>query len=264
MPPRPRPLSITITPLKIPTVNIGEDLGEILAEAIKRQGQRIANGDVIAVASKVVSIAEARIANLSEVLVSRRANRLAAKWKMRKELAQVVIDEADAILGGVDGFMLTLKDTFLTANAGIDQKNSPSGTVSLWPTNPRSSAKRLRIQIEKKFNRRLGIAIVDSRVTPLRLGTTGLAIGLSGFIPIRDERGRSDLYGRTIRFTQTNVADDLASAAHLLMGETRERIGAVIVKNAQVELREPKALASTASLRREKCLITRNLRKQLW
>lgn len=179
-------------------------------------------------------MAEGRIVVLGEWSVSRRARFWAEKFRMSPHLAQVVLDEADEVLGGVRGFLLTLKGNILTANAGVDVKNSPTGTATLWPVQPDKSAAIIRGYFEQKSNARIGVVVVDSRVTPLRLGTTGLAIGLSGFRPIKDERGKPDLYGRPIKVTQTNLADDLAASAHLLMGERNERIGLVVIRNASI------------------------------
>jgi coenzyme F420-0:L-glutamate ligase/coenzyme F420-1:gamma-L-glutamate ligase len=170
--------------------------------------------DVLCIASKVISISEGRFVALGERLVSRRARFYAEKFRMNPHLAQVVLDEADAVLGGVRGFLLTLKEGTLTANAGVDVKNSPAGTATLWPVQPDKSASAIRVSLEQKASARIGVVIVDSRVTPLRLGTTGLAIGLSGFRPIKDERGKLDLYRRRVKVTQTNLADDLAASTH--------------------------------------------------
>ena len=209
-------------------------------------------GDILCVASKVVSMAERRIIRLKSMQVSNTAQRLATKYSMNRQLAQVVVDEADSIWGGVKGFLLTVKHGILTANAGVDVKNSPAGTAILWPVDPDISASLLRASVMRDRNARIGVAIIDSRITPLRLGTGGIAIGLSGFRGIRDERGKFDLYGRRIMVTQANLADDVASAAHLLMGERDERRGLVVVRNAPVVLTDD---FSNVSLDARKCLI---------
>jgi len=255
-----RPL--TLIPIRIPMLRVGQNIGEVISEALEKQELRVSDGNVIAVASKVVSICQSKIVNLSEVKPSRKAEKLGVKWKMDKRLAQVVMNEADKILGGVQGFMLTLRNNILTANAGVDQKNSPPGTATLWPNNPDKSAKELQTFLKTRYGFDVGVVIVDSRVTPLRLGTTGLAIGLSGFSPVRDERGQPDLYGRLIRFTQTNIADDLAASAYLLMGETKERVGAVLIRNANVKVNKS-FNGKKAKLSLDRCLIARNLKTAL-
>lgn len=229
-----RPTPITLFPVKLPTITPNQPLIPILHGALQNHELMLHDHDVLCIASKVVSIAEGRIVVLGERSLSRRARFYARKFTMSPHLVQVVLDEADAVLGGVRGFLLTLKGNILTANAGVDVKNSPTGTTTLWPVQPDKSAAIIRGYFEQKSNARIGVVVVDSRVTPLRLGTTGLAIGLSGFRPIKDERGKPDLYGRPIKVTQTNLADDLAASAHLLMGERNERIGLVVIRNASI------------------------------
>lgn len=250
---------IVLAPVRFPLAKQGQNLNELVERALDNQNTRLRNGDVLAVASKVVSLCENRILKLGRVEVSTRAKRLGERWQIDPRLASIVIREADLILGGTRGFLLTIKDGILTANAGVDMKNSPPGSVSLWPENPDHSAARLRRHLQHKRAIRLGVEIVDSRVTALRLGTVGLAIGVSGFKPIVDYRSRQDLYGRRVRVTQSNIADDLAAAAHMLMGETREQTGAVLVRNAPVSF-EGAGGSAHAKLRPERCLVSNGLR----
>lgn len=245
---------VELIPVQLPLVRPGQSLQLILQQALLNQHLRLCRGDIVCVASKVVSASEGRIEFLSQQHVSRKARNYADRFRIDPALAEIVVNEADAILGGVKGFLLTIKSGILSANAGVDVKNSPRGTATLWPADPDNSANVLRNSLETKYSTRIGVLIVDSRVTPLRLGTTGLAIGSSGFSPLRDDRGKIDLYDRTVKVTQTNVADDIAAAAHLLMSERNERIGLVIVRNAPVLM---KANASSKlKLAARKCLIS--------
>lgn len=249
---------MVLIPIKLPRFRPGQNLGTILLQAFGRQNLSLNNGDVVAVASKVVSISEGRIVRLDEVQSSTAAKRLAKKWSVDERLACIVLDEADAIVGGVKGFLLTVKNKILTANAGVDLKNSPPGTATLWPKNPDISAKEIRRLLNARYKVGFGVEIVDSRVTPMRLGTIGLAIGVSGFLPVRDERGKPDIYGRRPKVTLTNVADDLAASAHLLMGETDERVGAVVIRNAPVHINQIYD-SKRAILGMDRCLISSNL-----
>lgn len=233
MPPR-KSVPTIIFPITLPTVKLGQKLDSVVLGTLQKREFQLRHGDIICVASKVVSMAERRIVHLKQKRVSRTARRLAAKYSMNRQLAQIVLEEADSICGGVSGFLLTIKQGILTANAGVDVKNSPTGTATLWPAHPDSSASGLRASLMHDGNARIGVVIVDSRVTPLRLGTVGIAIGVSGFRTIRDDRGKRDLYGRRVVVTQSNLADDLASAAHLVMGERDERKGLVVIRNAPV------------------------------
>ena len=229
-------LPTTLFPITLPTVKLGQKLNSIVPRTLQEHEFVLRHGDIICVASKVVSIAERRIVYLDQKRVSTTARALATKYSMNSHLAQIVLEEADLIMGGVKGFLLTIKQGILTPNAGVDVKNSPTGTASLWPAHPDGSASSLRASLMQARNVRIGVMIVDSRITPLRLGTVGLAIGLSGFRTLRDDRGKCDLYGRRVKVTQTNLADDLASAAHLLMGERNERNGLVVIRSAHVTM----------------------------
>jgi len=124
------------------------------------------------------------------------------------------------------------------------------GFVALWPENPHKTAEKIRAEILEKAVRRIGVLIADSRVTPLRMGTTGVAIGIAGFNPIRDCRAKKDLYGKEVRITRHALADDLAGAAHLVMGETEARMPALLAKQVPISLAEevdPELLLIAAS-----------------
>jgi coenzyme F420-0:L-glutamate ligase/coenzyme F420-1:gamma-L-glutamate ligase len=213
-----------------------DDLVGIILEAIVRQGLAIDEGDVLVFASKVVSVAQGRLTRLDTMKPSEEAKKLAKKYTLDSRFAEVVLSEADEVYGGVSGALLTLKDGILIANAGVDRKNAPVGFVVLWPENPHGSAEKIKAEILKRANRKIGVLIVDSRVTPLRMGTTGVAIGIAGFNPIRDCRAKKDLYGNEVRITRHALADDLAGAAHLVMGETEARMPAVLAKQVPISL----------------------------
>jgi coenzyme F420-0:L-glutamate ligase len=249
---------ISILPLKIPRTQLGVPLEDIVFKAFRRYRLTPLTGDVVAVASKVASIVERRTVRLEGIRPSQKAQGIARAWNINPRLTQVILNESDEILGGVPRFLLTVKSGVLTPNAGIDQKNSPRGTITLWPRNSDSTADKLRKAVLNKFKARVGVVIVDSRITPLRMGTVGLAIGISGFSPIADVRRRRDLYGRQVKATRFNLADDIASAAHLAMGEVNERIGVVLVRGMKIQLGE--YASRLARLRRQQCLITANLK----
>ena len=234
-----------IIPLKSPIiVEPGDSIPHCFAEVLRRSQHRLRNLDIVTVASKAVAVSEGRIRSLSEVRPSPRAFRLSTRFALSPEVAQVIIDEADHIYGGVRGALLTVKNGEATANAGVDQKNAPHGSVVLWPSDPNRSANRIRSSFVRLFHKKIGIIIVDSRVTPLRLGTIGLALACSGIEPVADLRGSRDLYGRKARITLHAMADDVASAAHLVMGEGAEAVPFAIVRGA------PMAFAKRGSIPR--------------
>jgi coenzyme F420-0:L-glutamate ligase/coenzyme F420-1:gamma-L-glutamate ligase len=226
---------VELYPLKSELILPGNSLAASFVRALSATGLRVKNEDIIAVASKAVSMSERNIVSLSKVRPTALARQLGRRFEMLPEFAQVVLDEADAVYGGVPGVLLTLKNGDAIANSGVDQKNAPGDSVIPWPVDPHRSAETLRRSLNRKLRKRIGVVIVDSRVTPLRLGTTGLAVASSGFQPVRDSRGTKDLYGRKVRITLQAIADGIAGASQLLMGEGRETIPFVLVRGAPVQ-----------------------------
>jgi len=214
----------------------GDNLVKIILEAIEKQKLAIEDGDLLAITSKVVATVERRLKKLSSVKPSEKAKKLAKQYDLEPSFVEIVLQESKLIYGGVSKALLTLKDNVLTANAGVDHKNVPKGYVALWPENPQKSAEKIRKEILERTGKQVGVLIIDSRVTPLRMGTTGLALGIAGFEPVRDYRFDKDLYNNSIYITRHAVADDIASAAHLLMGESSEQTPVILVRNAPVKL----------------------------
>jgi coenzyme F420-0:L-glutamate ligase / coenzyme F420-1:gamma-L-glutamate ligase len=223
-------------PLKSKLILPGDSLVGSFLEALSTAELRVKNGDIISIASKVVSLSEKNIISLAGIRPTPLARRLARRFEMNPEFAQIVLEEADSLYGGVAQVLLTIKNGDAVANSGVDQKNAPGDSVIPWPKDPQQSAETIRRTIKKKLRKKVGVVIVDSRVTPLRLGTTGLAVACSGFQPVRDSRGNKDLYGRRAQITLHALADGIAGAAQLLMGETRETIPFVLVRGAPVQL----------------------------
>jgi coenzyme F420-0:L-glutamate ligase len=172
---------------------------------------------------------------LADVRVSAYAQELADKYEILPPVAELVVQESQEILGGIPHVLLTIRNNTLMANAGIDKSNVPAGYAVLLPRNPKLSAERLRKEVKKRFGKSIGVMIIDSRTQPLRLGNIGMALGVSGFRPVADDRGRKDLFGNTLRITRRAVADNLASACTAVMGESDESVPAALVRDAPAE-----------------------------
>jgi coenzyme F420-0:L-glutamate ligase len=224
--------------IKTPLIRPQDDLVRILLQSLRDQDLILENGDVVALSSKAVASAEGRLVKLDEIPPSPEAEELASRYALEPHFAELVQREADKIYGGVKKAILTSKNGVLTVNAGIDRKNAPEGYAALWPTNPQLYAENFRKETTQHTSKNLGIVIVDSDVAPLRLGTRGLALAVAGFRPVRDNRGERDLFHKPLLITRHAVADDLASAAHLLMGETDARTPFVLIKDAPITLAE--------------------------
>jgi len=241
-------------------VKTSENLVEVILGSLKSQNLQLNDGDVLALASKIVSYAEGRVAKLSDVKPSEEAKELAKKFSLQPEFAELVLHEADKIYGGVERAVLTLKNGVLTANAGIDNKNAPVGFVVLWPKNAKEWAKRIREEIIYRTSKHIAVLIVDSGLVPLRLGTNGIALAVAGFKPVIDSRGKRDVFDKPLVITRHAVADDLASAAHLLMGEAAEKTPIVLIKDAPVVFDEGAYDSADTMISPDECIFRNALR----
>jgi coenzyme F420-0:L-glutamate ligase len=221
--------------IKTRVVRVGDDLVELILESLRTCNLQLEDNDVLAVTSKIVSYSEGRVVRLSEVAPSKKARLLAKEYSVKSEFAELILREAERIYGGVDKAVLTFKNGVMTPNAGIDNKNTPDDFAILWPTDPEEFVREFRDSIKRRVGKDVAVLLVDSGLVPLRKGTNGLALAVAGFRPIRDDIGKKDLFGKPIMITRQAVADDLASAAHLMMGEAVEQTPVVLIKDAPVD-----------------------------
>ena len=219
--------------IRMPLIKPGDDLPAAILKATKQVGG-LRDGDIVIVASSAVATAQGRLKRVSDVKPSARASRLAKRCGLRPEFVELVLREADRVLGSVRGCLLTLKDGLLCPNAGVDCTNAPLGYAVLAPKQPEKAAREILKGLRRRGSARLGVIIADSRVQPLHIGTVGQALGVAGIEPVIDCRGQRDLFGRRLRMTYRAIADQLASAAQVVMGEAAEGVPAVIIRGADV------------------------------
>jgi coenzyme F420-0:L-glutamate ligase/coenzyme F420-1:gamma-L-glutamate ligase len=219
-----------IFPIKIPKKDEGFDLFRTIVES---KFQFLAD-DILVISSKFVSMSERSLIDLKNVKVSKRARALALKFKMDERIAQVTLQESDYVVSGIPGFLLTINDGMIAPNAGIDKSNCPQGKIVLYPKDSFKTANELRKKFLKKYGIKIGIVISDSRLMPTRIGCTGIAVGVSGFDPVDDERGKTDLYGKKLKVTFKATADCLATIGVFMMGESNESIPLVVIRGANV------------------------------
>jgi coenzyme F420-0:L-glutamate ligase/coenzyme F420-1:gamma-L-glutamate ligase len=217
--------------LKLPPTAFPFDLHE----AILNTNFQFKQKDILIVSSKFVSISEGAVVRIDRIKASHKAKVIAKKFQMDEKLAELVLREADQIYGGIPGFLLCKKNGMLCPNAGIDRSNIPKGYAVLYPPLPFESADLLRLNFLNKNNLKIFVVISDSRLMPGRLGTSGIAIALSGFRPVIDERGKKDLFGNTLRVTMRAVGDGLASIGVALMGESLESTPVIVVRGFEVK-----------------------------
>ncbi|HEY3696666.1 coenzyme F420-0:L-glutamate ligase [Phenylobacterium sp.] len=229
--------SVTVTGLPgLPLFQPGDDLAGAIADGVAAAGLGLQDGDVLVVAQKVVSKVEGRLVALAGVEPGASARAAAAKADKDPAVLQLVEQESSEIMRVAPGVVIVRhRSGQVLANAGIDASNiSHEGgeRVLLWPADPDASAARLRRALEARFGIKLAVIVSDSLGRAWRMGTTGTAIGVSGLRPIRDRRGETDLFGRTLIATVIGVADEIAAAASLVMGEATEGLPAAIVRGA--------------------------------
>ena len=249
-----------VTGIRTKLLKSTDDLLTEIVSAMSSQRIRLEDGDILAIASKAVAVTQNRIARLDSVTPSAKASRLAKEHALDARYVEIVLRESSGVYGGVWKALLTMKDGLLVANAGVDLKNAPEGHAVLLPDNPRETAESIRQKVLQMYGKRIGVLIVDSRVAPLRRGTVGMSIGIAGITPVRDCRSEKDLYDKEIHITTQALADDLASTAHLIMGETREQVPAVLIRGAPVDVRADVGEDLTY-MAPEECLYAHVLRK---
>ncbi|MDA4126726.1 MAG: coenzyme F420-0:L-glutamate ligase [Thaumarchaeota archaeon] len=224
---------LTLNPVVVSAKSSKFDIVDLIEEEL---GDSLRDGDVLVLSSKFVAVSEGRVVKLSSVKAGERAKGLGAKFRMDPRLCELVLRESDEVIGGIPGFILASKDGLLTPNAGIDKSNTKHGTVVLYPRRPEVSAWRIREALKFSRGVSIGVVVCDSRLSPTRRGTTGVAVAASGIEAVLDMRGRVDLFGNVLKVTTQGVADDLSSAAEILMGESDEATPIVLVRGVKRSL----------------------------
>jgi coenzyme F420-0:L-glutamate ligase/coenzyme F420-1:gamma-L-glutamate ligase len=234
-------MQMTLTALPgIPLVGPGDDLAGLILASTERAGIELQAGDVLAVAQKVVSKAEDRAVDLSQIEPSMPARELAAEAQKDPRLVELILSESSDVLRIRPGLIIVEHRLgFVCANAGVDHSNVDGDeTVLLLPEDPERSAREIRESLEQATGSTLGVMVIDSHGRAWRMGTEGVAIGVSGLPALMDLRGRPDIYGRSLEVTQVGLADELAAAASLVMGQADEERPVVHVRGFPYPLRE--------------------------
>jgi coenzyme F420-0:L-glutamate ligase/coenzyme F420-1:gamma-L-glutamate ligase len=233
--------------VKIPLVKQGDDYVKIIADAIQSAGHQIQDRDILVIASKVVSTAMGLMVQIEKIKPSKKALGIAKKFGLNPNHIQLILNEADEVYGAVayknPKFIIfwTRKGDAFEINSGVDIKNSPIGLETVDIPDANKVADEIRNRVRDLTGKKVGVLIIDSNWYPLRNGSIGFSVGLSGFQPSKnctiDENGNpaKDIYGRPVPLARHDVADDIAAAAHLLIGEAGERVGVVLARNTPAE-----------------------------
>ncbi|HNQ95669.1 MAG TPA: coenzyme F420-0:L-glutamate ligase, partial [Anaerolineales bacterium] len=244
---------LTLTPLlNIPLIRHGDNLADIVLNSLQENKIELQDNDIFVFAQKIVSKSEGRTVNLATVTPSQRAIELAKQTEKDPRVVELILQESNEVLRTrVGAIIVEQKLGFVCANAGIDHSNVDSPLLSgegsgvrsedwvlLLPAEPDRSAEKMRSDIQSKSGKRIGILIIDSHGRAWRNGTVGVAIGIAGIPGLEDLRGKPDLFGFKLQVTTVGVADELAAAASLMMGQAAEGTPVVHVRGFPYPLRE--------------------------
>ncbi len=190
-----------------------DDISKLIIDS-----EEIHNGDILIIAQKIISKQEGRIIELSSVVPSLLAEGISSEYKKNPRIVELILNESKQIIRMEHGILIVeTKNGFICANAGIDESNVKNGFATLLPLNSDISAEHIRKEILKKINKSVSVIIADTFGRPFRMGQTNCAIGISGMSPILDYAGTKDTFEKTLRITAIAIADELCSAAELVM-----------------------------------------------
>jgi coenzyme F420-0:L-glutamate ligase / coenzyme F420-1:gamma-L-glutamate ligase len=224
----------------IPMIAAGDDLAAIIVKALRDAGLALAGSDVLVLAQKIVSKAEGRSVDLATVAPSPRAIVLADETGKDARVVELILAESTEVLRHRPGVLIVAhKLGLVLANAGIDRSNVDGREhVLLLPRDPDHSCAELRRAIASATGVEVGVVIIDSIGRAWRNGTIGTAIGVAGLAGLLDLRGTPDLFGRPLETTEVGLADELAAAASLVMGQAGEGTPVVLVRGLRYGRRD--------------------------
>lgn len=221
---------------RVPMIKPGDDLCAVVSNALAASGVALESSDVVVLAQKIVSKAEGRMVTLDSVAPSPAAQSLASQTCKDPRLVELILSESEEVVRVRPNILIVRHRLGLVlANAGIDQSNVASGSVLLLPVDPDASAQKLRAELQEATGCLVAVLIIDSLGRAWRKGTSGTAIGVAGVPAVLDLRGRTDLAGRKLESSELGLADEIAAAASLAMGQADEGTPIVIVRGLSFE-----------------------------
>ncbi len=225
-------MSIEIIGIKnFPLIKENDNLPEIIYESLLNNDIQLLDSDILVLAETVVSKAEGNYVKIEDVIPSEKAQEMSLKSGKDAKQCQIILDNSRDILRCQEGLIITESNHgFVCANSGIDNSNCEEGFVTPLPVNPDESARKIKRYLDEKFNVESKIIISDTQGRAWRVGAIGVAVGISGLHPATDFRGTHDLYGQELMSTIEGTADELASAASLLMGQSDSGICLVLIR----------------------------------
>ncbi|MEC9033462.1 MAG: coenzyme F420-0:L-glutamate ligase [Thermoproteota archaeon] len=251
-------MNLTVIPLTSEKKDGKFSFFDELKRILKKNKFSVKEGDVLVISSKFLSNSQGRILDIEKSKVCQKASKIAKKFDSNAKFMEIVYRESDNILGGVAGFVMSTTNGILAPNAGIDKSNSKGTKVVLYPEEPYKFAEDVKRKIFLELNLHVGVIIVDSRLMPARIGTTGVAIACAGIEPTKDLRGEKDLDGNPLKVTFQATADNLASIANHKMGEGDDLHPIAIVRDSNCELTDRRIVPEEMIIPYEQCVYIRS------
>jgi len=245
-------VQLTVLPLLAERMENEFDIFEALEKTLQKNETKLQEGDIIVISTKYISNSQGRIVDLEKIKASEYGMKIANEFQLKPGIAEIIIRESDKIFGGIGGFVITSADNIMAPNAGIDKSNAKRGKAILYPTDPYLIAEQIRRKIFLKSLIHVGIILVDSRLMPARIGTSGVE-------PVLDMRSKKDLDGNPLKVTFQAVVDNLATIANHKMGEGAESKPFAIVRNSGAKLTDRKINSSEMAIAPEQCVYVRGL-----
>jgi coenzyme F420-0:L-glutamate ligase len=252
-------MSLTVSALLSERKNGKFDVFEALLETLEKNKIRLQSNDVLVISTKYVSNSQGRIVNTNNIKVSKKGLEMSKKFQMKPEIAEIILRETDKIFGGIAGFVITSAENIMAPNGGIDKSNAKKDQVILYPKNSFLLAEQIRRKIFLKFLIHVGVILVDSRLMPARVGTSGVAIACAGIEPVLDMRSKNDLDGNPLKVTFQAVIDNIATIANHKMGEGAESKPFAIVRDSGAQLTDRKISPTEMAISPDQCVYVRGL-----
>ena len=253
-------MSLEVFPVKATKKQGKFDLYDEIKKLVEENDIYLKEGDILVISSKYISNSQGRILNHNSIKLSEKANEIAKKFSINQKLSEAIVRESDVVFGGVSGFVITSSNNIMAPNAGIDKSNS-QGKLILYPNDPYLIAEQIKRKFFLDYSLHVGIIIVDSRLMPARIGTSGVAIACSGIEPVSDRRATKDLDGNVLKVTFQAVADNLASIANHKMGEADELLPIAIIRESGAKLTDRKISYEETSIPYDQCVYVRGLKR---
>ena len=229
---------VELIPLKLPIIKQGDDIPTLILDSLDKENLSLEDGDILVIAHTIISRAEGNEHFIPSLHYSPISEHIARKTGKDPALVQLIIDEAEKILKVQNNIIITkTKHGWICANSAVDQSNSQPNCAVTLPIDSTASAEAIGRTLDKKSNTQISIVISDTHGRALRRGAINIAIGAYNFPVIDDVRGRKDIFGYELKATIVALADEVSSAAELVMGQAGEMVPVVIVRG--LEFRSP-------------------------